>query len=65
MAKGKYRDGRRNNRPPANGQFQPGQPDPHQGSFDTLLWRALVFNHIYEALVVTAEDGLRALRTAI
>ncbi|EDY20690.1 PAS/PAC sensor hybrid histidine kinase [Chthoniobacter flavus Ellin428] len=32
------------------------QPDPHQGSFDALLWRALVFDHIYEALVVTAED---------
>ncbi|HEY3900647.1 MAG TPA: PAS domain-containing protein [Chthoniobacter sp.] len=32
------------------------QPDPHQGSFESLLRRALVFNHIYEALVVTAED---------
>jgi PAS domain S-box-containing protein len=32
------------------------QPDPHLGQFDALLWRALVFNHIYEALVVTAED---------
>ena len=32
------------------------QPDPHQGSFEALLRRALVFNHIYEALVVTAED---------
>src|SRR5437870_5407011 len=31
-------------------------PDPHLGHFDGLLWRALVFNHIYEALVVTAED---------
>src|SRR6185437_11597856 len=32
------------------------QSDPHQGSFDALLWRALVFNHIHEAMVVTAED---------
>src|SRR5580698_3742589 len=32
------------------------QIDPHQGSFESLLRRALVFNHIYEALVVTAED---------
>ncbi|MEZ0258032.1 MAG: PAS domain-containing protein, partial [Chthoniobacter sp.] len=32
------------------------QPDPHQGHFDALLWRALVFNHIHEALVVTSED---------
>ncbi len=32
------------------------QPDPHQGSFDALLRRALVFNHIYEAMVVAAED---------
>ncbi|MEP6669984.1 MAG: PAS domain-containing protein [Chthoniobacter sp.] len=32
------------------------QPDPHQGHFDALLWRALVFNHIHEAMVVTAED---------
>jgi PAS domain S-box-containing protein len=27
-----------------------------QGTFDALLRRALVFNHIYDALVVTAED---------
>ncbi|MEI9896698.1 MAG: PAS domain-containing protein [Chthoniobacter sp.] len=32
------------------------QPDPHQGHFDALLWRALVFNHIHEAMVVTAGD---------
>ena len=32
------------------------QIDPHQGPLDSLLRRALVFNHIYEALVVTAED---------
>ena len=32
------------------------QPDPHQAPFEALLRRALVFNHIYEALVVTAED---------
>ena len=32
------------------------QIDPHQGTFDALLRRALVFNHVYEALVVTAED---------
>lgn len=31
------------------------QPDSHQGHFDALLWRALVFNHIHEALVVTSE----------
>jgi PAS domain S-box-containing protein len=30
-------------------------PDPHR-TFDALLRRALVFNHIHEALIVTAED---------
>jgi len=30
-------------------------PDSH-GTFDALLRRALVFNHIYDALIVTAED---------
>src|SRR5438094_3190380 len=33
------------------------QIDPHDGPLDALLRRALVFNHIYEALVVTAEDN--------
>src|SRR5213080_2017641 len=33
------------------------QPDPHHGPLDALLRRALVFNHIYEALVVTDENG--------
>jgi PAS domain S-box-containing protein len=42
-------------------QLQPTSPgmsqtDP-QGTFDALLRRALVFNYIYEGLVLTAEDG--------
>ncbi len=32
------------------------QLNPHQGALDALLRRALVFDHIHEAMVLTAED---------